>query len=331
MSEDPDEDDERSEAPASAPVGYGKPPVQHQFKKGQSGNPNGRPRRNTARPARPISRSNLDELVMEETSRVIEMRENGRLVKMTVSRANLRAIQVKALRGDHRSQELLFEIARDAESRRDGRASELLRVFNEMKAKWRALCEQCDRAGEARPISIPHPDDIRFDHDRQTLTTLGPVSERGHRKEELRIRLLSEARKRLARLNIAMAEDRAFSPRCLDEKRLGEAVVGLLEDSFPAPEIRRASGFNLDRWVVAARARSAERAVTLEWIPFFTTTKATLLKRGCPSLEDFGPDEFRPAAWNVGSDGDEVDFATLLTMWLTVDREFGEEDTSDWV
>ncbi|RYG89168.1 MAG: hypothetical protein EON59_01935 [Alphaproteobacteria bacterium] len=268
---------------------------------------------------------------MEETRRLIEMRENGRLVKMTVSRANLRAIQVKALKGDHRSQELLFEMERDAESRRDGRASELLRVFNEMKAKWRALCEQCDRAGEARPISIPHPDDIRFDHDLQTLTTLGPVSERGRQKEELRIGLFGEARKRLARLKIAMAEDRAFSPRCLDEKRLGEAVVGLLEDAFPGPEVRRANGFNLDHWVAAARAHSAERAVTLESIPFFTTMKASLQKRGCPSLEDFGPDELRPAVWNVGSDGDEVDFATLLTIWLTVDREYGEEDTSDWI
>ena len=329
MNETTDDEDDHPEDDAPTPVGYGKPPVQHQFKKGQSGNPNGRPRRTAARPTKSTRRSDIDELVMEETGRLIEMRENGRLVKMTVSRANLRAIQIKALKGDHRSQELLFEMARDAEKRRNGKASELLQTLNEMKGKWRTLCERCDLAGEARPQPVPHPDDIRFDHDLQTLAILGPVGERGRQKEELRIGLLSESRKRLARIKIAMDEDRAFYPACLDEDRLGEAVVRLLEDAFPAPEVRRAAGFNLDRWLAATNARRATGGPALKYLTHFDLTKARLIRAGRPSLEAFGPAELQPAVWNRGTDGDELDFAMMALIWLSAEAEYGHEDESD--
>jgi hypothetical protein len=53
---------------AACEVGYGKPPRHTQFRKGQSGNPGGRPRR------RPVQRANA--LVLAEAYRSVVIRED---------------------------------------------------------------------------------------------------------------------------------------------------------------------------------------------------------------------------------------------------------------
>jgi hypothetical protein len=45
---DDDQDDAAIGASEPVPIGYGRPPPQHRFKPGKSGNPRGRPRRNTS-------------------------------------------------------------------------------------------------------------------------------------------------------------------------------------------------------------------------------------------------------------------------------------------
>ena len=54
-------------------VGYKRPPREHQFKPGQSGNPKGRPKKN----------NNFAEDVMDEMNEVITIQENGKLKKIT--------------------------------------------------------------------------------------------------------------------------------------------------------------------------------------------------------------------------------------------------------
>ena len=55
-------------------VGYGKPPKETQFKKGQSGNPSGRKKK-------PIPKS-LHEAIVLELADVVTIRENGKTVKI---------------------------------------------------------------------------------------------------------------------------------------------------------------------------------------------------------------------------------------------------------
>ncbi len=70
-------------------VGYGKPPKQTQFQKGQSGNPKGRPKRS----------QNMSTLLYEELGRKIQVTENGQTKTMTARQAMVRRIVNGALSG----------------------------------------------------------------------------------------------------------------------------------------------------------------------------------------------------------------------------------------
>ena len=70
--------------------GYGKPPKHSQFKKGQSGNPKGRPKK--SRNIRQIIDNNLDDTV--------SVRENGKLKRLTYREALVRKILTDGLTGE---------------------------------------------------------------------------------------------------------------------------------------------------------------------------------------------------------------------------------------
>ena len=55
------------------PVGYKKPPVQYRFKKGCSGNPNGRSRKQAAEPAQDHGET-VEDVLLEEGQRLVSIR-----------------------------------------------------------------------------------------------------------------------------------------------------------------------------------------------------------------------------------------------------------------
>ena len=79
-------------------VGYGRPPKQHQFKPGQSGNPRGRPR------GRKNEATILDELL----HRKIEIREKNRIRKITVLEGMLLKFAEDALKGNPKAATFLL-------------------------------------------------------------------------------------------------------------------------------------------------------------------------------------------------------------------------------
>jgi hypothetical protein len=82
----------------SSEVGYGKPPQATRFRKGQSGNPRGRPR----------GSRNFATLLEEALAEPVSINENGRRRKASKLQVIVKQLVNKAAQGDHRSIHLLI-------------------------------------------------------------------------------------------------------------------------------------------------------------------------------------------------------------------------------
>jgi hypothetical protein len=95
-------------------VGYGRPPIEHQFKKGQSGNPAGRPRRPKAHPGTAA-------LVLREARRKVTGREgDGTTYSLTVVEVILRQLGISAMKGDVRASREFLKLLEAAQGQGDG-------------------------------------------------------------------------------------------------------------------------------------------------------------------------------------------------------------------
>jgi hypothetical protein len=81
-------------------VGYGKPPQHSQFKKGQSGNPKGRPR----------GKRNMASLVSEVLAQKVTITANGKRKRVSSETALLLRLREKALGGDLRALQIMLSL-----------------------------------------------------------------------------------------------------------------------------------------------------------------------------------------------------------------------------
>lgn len=91
--------------PPEETVGYGKPPVKNRFKKGQSGNPAGRPR-GAVNFASTLRNALLEKVIVKV---------NGRAKKTTKLETAFRSLADKAVDGDVHAARLLATLARSVE------------------------------------------------------------------------------------------------------------------------------------------------------------------------------------------------------------------------
>ncbi|GAB5504388.1 DUF5681 domain-containing protein [Pyruvatibacter sp.] len=79
-------------------IGYRKPPKKNRFKKGQSGNPKGRPK----------GGKNLKTDILEELAERIAVQEGGKVKKITKQRAMVKSLVAKGIKGDAKTTTSLF-------------------------------------------------------------------------------------------------------------------------------------------------------------------------------------------------------------------------------
>ena len=95
-------------------IGYRKPPKHSRFKKGQSGNPKGRPKgtRNFE--------SDLEDVLKAE----VKIMEDGRSKKVSSQRAALMRLREKALKGDGRALDRIIALASEHSAEKEARSAD---------------------------------------------------------------------------------------------------------------------------------------------------------------------------------------------------------------
>jgi hypothetical protein len=159
---------------------YRKPPVEHQFKKGRSGNPKGRPKKNTAQPRFGALgggiADRLSAMALDEATRPITVREGDKVSELPALQALFRTMFRAAAQGDTKAGRQLLEVIARAEGGRAGTAWKILEHAIEYREKYLPVFEHHAREGLEPPDICPHPDDIIIDEATGEVTIDGPMT-----------------------------------------------------------------------------------------------------------------------------------------------------------
>src|SRR5215211_6054673 len=141
-------------APSAYEVGFGKPPAHSRFRKGQSGNPSGRPRRQH-------DTQRAKTIALQEAYRLVPIREGDQVRKIPAIQAVHRAQVALAAKGNGPAQRAVLRIVQAIEAEQHDLDTELLKVAIEYKEFARDL-EQKVKLGliKGDDPNMPRPEDV---------------------------------------------------------------------------------------------------------------------------------------------------------------------------
>jgi Family of unknown function (DUF5681) len=159
---------------------YRKPPVEHQFKKGKSGNPNGRPKKKAVQPGLGVLgggvADRLGAMTMEEATRLVTVREGDQVSEIPALQALLRTMFRASAQGDTKAGRQLLDLISRTETARSGTAIEILQFAFQYKERYTPIFDINERLGKDPPDIYPHPDDIIINDATGEVTIDGPDS-----------------------------------------------------------------------------------------------------------------------------------------------------------
>lgn len=178
-SDENDKDEEAQPNPRGYEVGYGKPPAAYRFRKGQSGNPLGRPRKMKAfrKGGRPGPGAEpAKTYLLEEAYRPVLVREGEHAIELPAIQAVFRAMGVSAMKGNRFAQQTLAELVQAVEAENRQAQLDHFRSALDYKCNWEEAIERARELRQPEPQPIPHPDDIYLDFVNCTATVCGPLT-----------------------------------------------------------------------------------------------------------------------------------------------------------
>lgn len=120
-------------------VGYRKPPKKHRFKKGQSGNPKGRPK----------GAKDLKSVLDNELNERVTINENGRKRTLSKLELTIKQLATKAAKGDSRATEKLLDyVMRLADPDGDRSAADEPASYEDAAILERALARRMRRKSD---------------------------------------------------------------------------------------------------------------------------------------------------------------------------------------
>lgn len=167
MSEQPTDDGDPQE------VGYGRPPRRSQWKKGQSGNPRGRPRKRHLRPLY-YGLNPAEQLLLEQDERRLKVRTPDGEVEMKRSEAVVERVIKGALGGDLKAAQFYLALVSQASQKSDKHKAELQRFAAAHVKEYGPRFELAEKQGRPPPDVLPHPSDIIVDENNDVIV-VGPV------------------------------------------------------------------------------------------------------------------------------------------------------------
>lgn len=130
-------------------VGPGKPPLEYRFRKGQSGNPAGRPRRSGAPGDRLRGASEpMRQVILDEAYSMVTVRQGDSEIEMPMNRAVFRAIGLSALKGVQGAQRRWAEMVQAAEAEQKRAQVAIYNVAEREEREWEAYEREESEADE---------------------------------------------------------------------------------------------------------------------------------------------------------------------------------------
>lgn len=158
-------------------VGYGKPPTEHRFEKGKSGNPNGRPKRSRPNPSQidtGFGMKAAEEFLRMEAYRPVTLREGEKVIELPAIQAVFRAMGVSAMKGNRFVQKTLADMVGKMEAEHHATKFELFGKAYDYKKNWGEIIDLARKNGMPEPAPLPHPDDIFLDPNTGSTRIQGP-------------------------------------------------------------------------------------------------------------------------------------------------------------
>lgn len=165
-------------------IGYKKPPGHSRFKKGQSGNPKGRPKAGLTHKAKKhralryeLPEEGLKQTFLKEAYRLVNINTSQGEESIPISQAIIRALGVKAAKGHIGAQRLFAQTLLELEAAERKNSEARMGWLIDYKKQWTSELERRESNNLPLDPPVPHPDDIFYDMQSGTMEIRGPLCE----------------------------------------------------------------------------------------------------------------------------------------------------------